>query len=139
MNGEPTTNIADLLRQLRDDTTALVREEVALAKTEAIEKITYTGRNVGYLAAGALVGVSALLLLLMSFGYLLGNVFVRNGMDSGMAAFLGFLIVAAVVAGIAAALISKALTALKNQPVTPTRTVQSLHEDKQWAQSKLSS
>ncbi len=139
MNGETNLNIADLFRQLRDDTTALVREEVALAKTEIAEKISYTGRNVGYLAAGALVGLSALLLLLMSLGFLLGDLFERNGMEPGMAAFLGFLIVAVVVAIISGSLVSKAVKALKDQPIAPTKTVQSLQEDKQWAQSKLSS
>ena len=131
-------NIGDLLRQLRDDTTALVREEVALAKTEASEKVSYVGRNVGYLAAGGLVALSALLLLLMSLGYLLGDFFAEGGMDAGMAAFLGFLIVAVVIGAIGGALVAKAKKALQNEPVAPKKTVQSLREDKQWAQSKIS-
>lgn len=138
MNDDTNTNIGDLLRQLRDDTTSLVREEVRLAKTEVSEKLAYTGRNVGYLAVGALIGLSALLLLLMSLGFLLGNIFEERGMEPGMAAFLGFIIVAVVVAIISASLVMKAIKALKDEPVTPTKTVQSLQEDKQWAQRKIS-
>lgn len=137
MNSEP--NIASLLRQLRDDTTSLVREEIVLAKTEISEKVAYTSHQVAYLAVGALVGSSALLLLLMSLGYLLTEIFLRQGVNPGTAAFLGFLIVAVVIGIISAALISKAIKGLRNEPVTPDRTVQSLREDKQWAQSKLSS
>jgi hypothetical protein len=138
MNGDPNPNIADLLRQLRDDTTALVREELRLAKTEAAEKLSYLGRNVGYMAAGGLIGLAGLIILLSSFGYLLADLFERRGMSPGMSAFLGFLILAIIVAIIGGALIMKAIKALKSEPVAPTRTVQSLQEDKQWAQRKIS-
>ena len=132
------THIGDLLRQLRDDTTALVREEVLLAKTEITEKVSRASRNVGYLAVGGLVGLSALLLILMSFSYLLAEMFLRGGVNPAMAAFLGFLIVSVIVGIISAVLVSKALKTLGNQSVKPERTVQSLREDKQWAQSKMS-
>lgn len=136
MNTE--SNIADLLRQLRDDTTALVREEVLLAKTEISEKLARTSRNVGYLTIGAFVGLSALLLILTSFSYLVAEMFIRRGTEPGMAAFLGFLIVSIVVAIVSAVLISKSLKTLGNESVKPDRTVQSLREDKQWAQNKMS-
>ncbi len=137
MNGEP--NIADLVRKLKDDVLSLVSEEVALAKTEISEKLSRTGRNLGYLAIGGLVASSALMLVLMSFGYLLGDLFAGKGFEPGMAAFLGFLIVAIVVGAISAALITKALKTLSADSIKPEKTVQSLREDKQWAQSKLSS
>lgn len=137
MNSE--TNIPSLLRQLRDDTTSLVREEVVLAKTEISEKISHASRHVGYLAAGAFIGSSALLLLLMSLAYLLTEFFLRQGVNPGTAAFLGFLIVAVVIGIVSAILINSALKGLRDEPVTPDRTVQSLREDKLWAQRKLSS
>ena len=136
MNGEP--NIADLLRQLRDDTTELVREEVLLAKTEITEKVSRAGRNVAYLAVGAFVALCGLLLLLTAFSYLLAEMFLRQGVNPGMAAFLGFLIVAIIVGIVGAVLISKAIKTLGSESVKPNRTVQSLREDKQWAQNKMS-
>ena len=131
-------NISDLLRQLRDDTTGLVREEVLLAKTEISEKLTVAGRNVAYLAVGGIIGLSALLLLLMSLSYLLAQVLIGQGVDPGLAGFLGFLIVAAVVGIISAVLISKAIKTFESQSIKPDKTVRSLREDKQWAQSRIS-
>jgi hypothetical protein len=138
MNGDNQMNIGDLLKQLKDDTTALVREEVALAKTEASEKLSYFGRNAGYIAAGGVVALSGLIIVLMAFGYLLADLFAARGMSPGIASFLGFLIVAVVVAIAGGGLITKGIKAFKDEPVTPTRTVQSLREDRQWAQNKVS-
>jgi hypothetical protein len=131
-------HIPDLLRQLRDDTTTLVREEIALAKTELSEKLAATSRNAAYLAGGAMIAFSALLLLLMGFAYLLGHAFVSRGTEPGAAAFLGFVIVAVAVGAISATLIMKALKTLRGDTLKPEKTVRSLREDKQWAQSKIS-
>lgn len=129
--------IGDLLRQLRDDTTRLVREEVALAKAETIEKMPALFRNIAYLAAGALVGYSALLLVLLSFGWALRQFFISRGMSEGMSMFLGLLIVGIVVGIISAVLISKAVAALKQTTLAPQKTVQTLKEDKEWVQNKI--
>jgi hypothetical protein len=137
MNGDP--NIADLLRQLKDDTTALVREEVNLATTEAKEKLKLAGRSAGIIGAGALLAFSGLLLILMSLGYLLREVFINTGMSVAIATFLGFLIIGAIVAGIAAAMIFKALKTLRSDSLAPQRTTRSLREDKEWVQRKASS
>lgn len=136
MNSDP--NLADLLRQLRDDTTLLVREELALAKTEMSEKLSRTARNIACLVIGGLVASSTLLLVLMALGHLLAGFFMRQGMDPFLSTFCGFLIVAAVVGGLAAVLISNALKSLANESVIPERTARSLQEDKQWAQNKMS-
>lgn len=136
MSADPS--IIDLLRQLRDDTATLVREEVRLAKTEMVEKLSRAGRNVAYLAVGGLIASSALGMLLMAFGYLLAGVFLKQGYNSGTATFLGFLVVALIVAAIAAAMVAKSFKALANDSLAPTRTTRSLQEDKQWAKDKLS-
>ncbi len=132
-----TANIPDLIRQLRDDTTNLLREEVRLAKTEAKENVNKAARNAGFLAAGGLVAYSALVLILIGVGFLIRNGFVEQGMDEGMATFLGLLIVGLVVGIIGAVLVGKALGSFKHQNLAPTRTVRSLQEDKQWAKRKL--
>jgi len=134
----PDQSILDLLRQLRDDTSTLVREEVRLAKAEIGENLSRAGRNVAYLAVGALIASSALAMLLMSFGYLLAGLFLKQGYSQATSTFLGFLVVAIIVAVVAAALVAKSLKALANDPLAPTRTARSLQEDKQWAKEKLS-
>lgn len=130
-------NLVDLLKQLRDDTTTLVREEVALAKTEMSEKASTFSRNAAFLAAGALVGYSALLLILLALGSLLAQFFVSQGMREGTAGFLGLLIVGVIVGVISAALISKGIKTLKGKSLAPEKTIETLREDKAWAQRRF--
>jgi hypothetical protein len=137
MNNEESS-IVYLLRKLRDDTTALVHDEISLAKTEISEKIATTSRNVGYLAAGALVAYAALILILQGIGLLLRDLFISGGMNQASASLLGFLIVGGVVGIIGAILIVNALDTLKKEPLTPTKTAETLKEDKEWVQSKVS-
>lgn len=136
MNTDP--GIADLLRQLRDDTTGLVREEIQLAKTEAGEKARRIGRNIAYLGVAGLVGSSALLLVLVGAANWLVDAFIDGGMDPGVANFVGFLTVALVAAGAAGVLASKGVAALSAESTRLNRTARSLREDKQWAQNKIS-
>ena len=136
MNEE--SSIVYLLKKLRDDTTTLVRNEISLAKTEISEKIGSTSRNVGYLAAGALVAYAALMLILQGISFLLRDLFISGGMNQASASLLGFLIVGAVVGIIGALLIVKALNTLKKEPLTPTKTAETLREDKEWVQNKVS-
>lgn len=132
------SNLAELLRQLKDDTATLLQEGVALAKTELSEKVSSASRNLIYLAAGGFIASSALLLALMALAYLLAEFFMRREIVPGMAVFLGFLVVSTTVGSLSWVLISRALKHLGQESVTPEKTVQSLREDKQWAQSKLS-
>jgi Putative Actinobacterial Holin-X, holin superfamily III len=132
------SSIVHLLKKLRDDTTTLVRDEISLAKTEISEKITSTFRNVGFLAVGALVAYAALMLFLQGISFLLRDLFILQGMNQASASLLGFLSVGAVVGVLGALLIVKALNTLKKEPLTPTKTAETLKEDKEWVQSKVS-
>jgi hypothetical protein len=48
-------SIPELLKDLREESTLLLREEIALAKKEISEKISSTARNATYIVAGALI------------------------------------------------------------------------------------
>lgn len=137
MNPE-MANIPELFRQLRDDSSALLREEIKLAKTEINENIRKAGRNTSYLATGALIGYAGLIVILIGLGFLITQWFLNAGMSAGMATFLGMLIVGIIVAIIGGLLVSKALSTFKNDSLAPERTARSLREDKQWAQNKMS-
>jgi Putative Actinobacterial Holin-X, holin superfamily III len=137
MNNEESS-IVYLFKKLRDDTTTLVRDEISLAKTEISEKITSTSRNVGYLAAGALVAYAAGILILQGISLLLRDLLILGGMNQTSASLLGFLIVAAVTGLVGVLLIVKALNTLKKEPLTPTKTAETLREDKEWVQNKVS-
>ncbi len=132
------SNLVYLLKKLRDDTTALVRDEISLAKTEISEKVATTSRNVGYLVAGALVAYAALMLILHGLSLMLREQFILRGMSEANATLLGFLMVGVVVGMIGAVLIVKALHTLKNESLTPTKTAETLKEDKEWVQDKVS-
>ncbi len=132
------SNLVYLLKKLRDDTTTLVRDEISLAKTEISEKVATTSRNVGYLAAGALVAYASLLLILHGVSLMLREQFILRGMSEANAALLGFLIVGVVVGMIGAVLIVKALNTLKKESLTPTKTAETLKEDREWVQDKVS-
>jgi Na+/melibiose symporter-like transporter len=137
MNDEQSS-IVYLFKKLRDDTASLVRDEISLAKTEISEKIASTSRNVGYLAAGALVAYAALMVILHGLCLLLRALFIAGGMSEASASLLGFLIVGAVVGVIGAILILKSLNTLKKEPLTPTKTAETLKQDKEWIQNKVS-
>jgi hypothetical protein len=117
MNDEQSS-IVYLFKKLRDDTATLVRDEISLAKTEISEKIASTSRNVGYLAAGALVAYAALMVILQGLSLLLRALFIAGGMSEASASLLGFLIIGAVVGVIGAILILKSLNTLKKASST---------------------
>jgi hypothetical protein len=131
-------NIPDLFRQLRDDSSTLLREELNLAKTEINENISKAARNTAYLAVGGMVTYAALLIILIGVGFLIRQFFVERGLEQGTATFLGLLITGIIVGIVGGVLISKAIQAFKHESLAPERTARSLREDKQWAQNKIS-
>ena len=129
--------IGDLLKDLRDESTTLFREELTLAKKEMAEKLSQTTRNVTYLATGAFIAFLGLVLLLFAASSAVAELFLDRGMEAGTAAALGFLIVGLIVAIIGAILVIKALKTLKSQSFVPERTIESLKADKHLAQSQI--
>jgi Putative Actinobacterial Holin-X, holin superfamily III len=77
------------------------------------------------------------MLFLQGISFLLRDLFILQGMNQASASLLGFLSVGAVVGVLGAILIVKALNTLKKEPLTPTKTAETLKEDKEWVQSKV--
>lgn len=128
-------SVVSLIRELRDEGTALLRQEVALAKTEVSEKAARTARNVAYLAVGALVLLLGLIFLLMAISEGITLALVAAELEH-LAPWLGPLIVGLVVTIIGGVLVQKAISTLKQESLVPEKSVQSLKEDKQWLQQK---
>lgn len=130
-------SIPDLLKDVRDQTSLLLRQEVILARTELSEKISRLVRNAAYLAAGGAVAFAGFLFLLHS-----ATAGVARGLDAaGMAdqsPWLAPLLVGAVVALIGGSTIRKGLSAIKHESLVPEKTLDSLKEDKEWMQDKVS-
>lgn len=121
--------LGELFSDLVNETTTLVRNEVALARVEFTQKATIVGRNVGSLVVGGAIGYAALLAFCAAVILLL---------DRWMPAWLAAVIVGVIVAVISWVLISKAITTLRNVDLTPHETVESVKEDAQWIKDQIS-
>ncbi len=121
-------SLGDLFSELASETSALVRQEVALAQTEMTQKATVVGKNVGFLVVGGAIGYAALLAFLAA---------AIIGLAIFVPAWAAALIVGAVVAIAAFILISTALKSLKQTSLTPQQTVETLKEDAQWLKNQV--
>jgi uncharacterized membrane protein len=130
--------LTDLLKELRDESIRLLRQEVELAKAEMSEKAARTGRNVGYLAAGGLIAYAGVLVLLFAGVVGLYVALTAAGLANVTAGWLSPLIVGGIVLAVGYAFVQKALTTLKNESLTPERTVETMQENTQWIKEKVS-
>jgi hypothetical protein len=129
-------SLGQILRDLRDETSTLLRQEVDLAKTEMSEKISKAGQNIGSVAVGGAVAFAGALTLLAALT--LGLISLMSQfMSRDVAMWLAPLIVGLILAAVGYSLVQKALQALKQEGITPTRTTQSLKENKEWLTSKM--
>ena len=139
MNPEtvPSPSIPTLLRELRDETSTLLRQEVALAKTELKENVSRAGQHATQIAISGFVAYAGLIVLLIGIGHLLGAVLVRAGVDPQLAEWLAPAGIGLVVAIIGWSMLAKAKSALTHDDLAPRQTIDSLRTNKQWAQNKL--
>jgi len=139
MNPETShpNSIPSLLRELRDETTTLLRQEVALAKTELKENVSRTASHAVHIAIGGFVAYAGIIVLLIGIGHLLAAVLIKAGVDPEVAQWLAPSIIGLVVAIIGWVMLSKAKHAIAQEELAPHQTMESLRDNKQWAQSKL--
>jgi len=130
-------SITEIIKDLRDETSALVRQEVALAKTEMSEKASKIGRNAGYIGAGGVLAHAGAIVLLLGLSALLYAGLVEMGLSHMISGWLAPLIVGGLVAIIGYAMAQKGISALKKESLVPEKTVNSLKEDQQWLQRKV--
>lgn len=129
-------SLGQILRDLRDETSALLRQEVDLAKTEMSEKISSAGRNLGSLAMGGSVAFAGALTLLAALTLGLISL-LSQFLSRDVAMWLAPLLLGGILAAVGYSLVMKALQALKQEGIAPTKTTQSLKENKEWLASKM--
>lgn len=129
-------SIGDLMRELRDETTALFREEIALAKTEMSEKTSHFARNAFLLAAGAAVAHLGLIFLLLATSAGLSRFYDSLGMWFH-GDWIAPLVVGLIVGIIGTIMLMKAKNTLSNTSLYPDRTVDTLRNDKNWVKEKV--
>ena len=114
-------SVGELLRDLANDVTALVRQEMTLARTEAQDKLQQTVMAVMAMVAGALIAFAALIILLDALVYGLT--------EAGLERWLAALIVGVGVAIIGFILVRKGQKDLSASRLMPERTAENVRKD----------
>ncbi len=114
-------SLKGLMADLGGNIATLFRKEIQLARAETAEKIGQAGTAVAAIAAGGILALAALLVLLQALVVAIA--------EAGVPPAVAALIVGAVVALIAYALVYKGLRDLKASNLAPNRTVDALKRD----------
>ena len=121
----------ELLKELSDHTTTLVRQEIELAKAELGEKGKKAGLGAGMFGGAGLFGVFAFAALTTG---------IIAALDSAMPLWLAALIVAVVYGVIGAALALQGRNKVQEAgPPVPEQATESVKEDVQWAKTQAKS
>jgi len=118
----PRSGVAELIGQLGSDLAELVRKEVELARAEVAEKLNSAGKAVVDIAAGGLLLVAALLVLLQALVLALSKL-----IDPIWAALL----VGVIVAGVGYLLVRGGMKAMSLKALKPDRSARQLQKDAQ--------
>jgi hypothetical protein len=121
-------SLGDLFGDLSQQTSNLVKKEIELARHEMTRAATDLARNSAMVAVGGVVAYAGAIVLLIGIAWLL--------QDLGMPIWLGFLLVGGLTAAIGAFLAYRAINAMKTANVVPTRTVETIKEDIEWAKDQ---
>ncbi len=120
--------VAELVKQLSEQTTRLARQEVELAKAELSLKAKRAGVGGGMFGGAAIVGLYAVGALVAA---------AIAAVATAVATWAAALIVAGVLALVAGVLALRGRTKLQQAtPPVPEQTAESVKEDVQWAKTK---
>jgi len=115
-----TRSIGELFSDLTREVGALIRSEVALARTELSEKASRVGRHAAVIAVGAVLACGGVYALIAGIVLLV--------MRAGVPGWGAALLVGAAVIGVGAALASSGVSALRREDLTPKETINTLTE-----------
>jgi uncharacterized membrane protein YqjE len=121
-------SLGDLFSELAGQTTALVRQEIKLAKVELGQKASQAGKDVGLIGLGGAVAYAGLLAVLAGVILALGNV---------IPVWMSALIVGVVALAVGYFLSQQHLNALRRLDAIPHATIETLKEDKEWAKEQM--
>jgi MFS family permease len=131
MEGLEDRPMPELLKQLSDQTTTLVRQEIELAKAEMAAKGKQVGIGAGAFGGAAVLGLFAFGAITACFILALGTL-----VDPWLAALIVG-VVYAIVAGVLALVGKKKAQA--GTPPVPERAISSTKEDVEWAKTRAKS
>lgn len=120
-------SLGELFGRVTSDLSALVREEMQLAKVEIKQDLRTAGKAGGMFGGGALTGYLSLLFV---------SVALALGLSTFLWDWLAFLIVGLLYAIAAAVLLANGRKKAKQVDPVPQQTVETLKEDVQWAKTR---
>ena len=124
-------SLGELLKQLSEQTTRLVHQELELAKAELTQKGKQAGKGAGLFGGAGAIGLAALGALTACFILALSEV---------VPAWLAALLVAVVYGIIALVLVKQGQAKLKAAgPPVPEQTIETVKEDVEWAKTQMQS
>jgi hypothetical protein len=132
-SGRSTTesSVADLVKQLSEQSAALARKEVELAKAEVTEKAKRTGIGAGMFGGAGIMAIAAFAALTACF---------ILALNTALDAWLSALIVAGIYAVLAGGLALTGKSNLqKGTPPAPQQAVESTKEDVAWVKDRARS
>lgn len=129
-------SITDLIRELRDESTVLLREEIALAKTEMNEKVSRVTSSTAVLVTGAAVAHLGLIFLLLAASAGLERFYDSMGLWFH-GDWVAPLVVGLIVGIIGTVMLSSAKKKLSHTSLMPKRTMETLRDDKNWVKEKM--
>jgi hypothetical protein len=123
--------LPELMKQLADQTTSLVRQEIDLAKAEFSEKGKKAGQGAGMFGGAGVVGFLALAALTAA---------AILGLATAVPDWLAALIVGTAYAAVAGVLALQGKNKVREAgPPVPEQTVETMKEDVEWAKTQKQS
>jgi len=117
--------IGELFRQLTEDATRLIKQEVALGKAELRQTASALASDATRLAVAAVLAIlgalAATAFLIIGLGILIGSF------------WLSALLVALILLATAALIGKRAVDDMRERDLAPTETIETLQEDAEWA------
>jgi hypothetical protein len=134
---EDTTPLSELVGGLVADVTGLLRKEIDLAKTEASEKLSRALNGIEVLIVGLVLAIGAVGVLLSAILQGLAAFLVTQGIAQPTANAIAALLVAIVIGGIAWAMVSRGISALRATNMKLDRTATSIRRDVDVVKEKM--
>jgi putative copper export protein len=117
-------SLGDLFSDLSQQTAALIKQEMRLAKAELSDKLSDVGKHAAMIGAALAFGMAAVIAVAAAIALLL----VEIGVEPWGAA-----LITAAAMGLAAYTLAQAgITALRKKSIAPVETIHSLKETTQW-------
>lgn len=132
------SSITDLIRQLRDHTSLLVRQEIALAKAELAQSAKQLARGSAVASAGGVFTYTGAIFMLaaLTIGFAVG--LSALGVPAAHAAWISPLIVGAILATGGWYMVQRGRHMIEETGLSPDKTIETVRENKQWIQNKVS-